>query len=129
MQLPAPYSFAPCGQSPAAPINHKPVIIIRIRAIVISTTILSLEALVDDVLKRVPAQLLRHPGALILKVAAAAVAPMLALPPPIPLPYKRGAERLAVLIVAITVGAGPNACTANAILATVCCGDGSSLQD
>lgn len=51
--------------------------IIRITARMISGAILRIEALVDDVLKGVPAQLLWHSGASILKVATSTVATVL----------------------------------------------------
>lgn len=127
MLLSASYNVASCKQLRAAPINHKPVIIVRIRAIMISTTVLMIKALLDNVLKRVPAQLLRHSRTLILKVTVATVSSMFARPFPIPLPHKRSAERLAVLVVAITVSAGPNARTTNAVSATVCGRDDSGL--
>jgi hypothetical protein len=87
----------------------------------VSTAILSFEALVDDVFISIPAHLLWHTGALVLKVAFVTVSTVLTCAFPRALAGQSVAEGLSVLIVAAPVSTSTDAGASYTASATLCC--------
>jgi hypothetical protein len=89
-------------------------------AVMIASTILMIETLVDDILICVPAHLLGHSWALVLEMAFARVTTVLAGSLPVPLSNQSSAEDLAIFVVSSSVSAGSNAVAAYSIAAAIC---------
>jgi hypothetical protein len=87
----------------------------------ISAAVLVVEALIDDVLKGIPAHLLWHTGTLVLEMAVVLMRTVLAFAVPRTLTSQGTTESLSIFIVVASVSAGTDATASSTIVVTICC--------
>lgn len=91
----------------------------------VSATVLVGEALIDDVLKGIPAHLLWHTGTLVLEMAVVLMGTVLAFAVPRTLTSQGTTKRLSVFVVVTSVSAGTDAAASSTVVVAIrCAGQG-----
>ncbi|KAH6954304.1 hypothetical protein DER45DRAFT_570232 [Fusarium avenaceum] len=115
-------------RSCAASINVEPVPIERPSSRMVSATVLVGEALIDDILKGIPAHLLWHTRTLVLEMAVVLMGTVLAFAVPRTLTSQGTTKRLSVFVVVTSVSASANTAASYTVVVAICCAGHGDIQ-
>jgi hypothetical protein len=95
----------------------------------VPATVLVLEALIDDVLKGIPAHLLWHARTLVLEMAVVLMGTVLAFAIPRTLTSQRITKRLSVFVVVASMSASADTAASSTVVVAICCAGHGDVED